>query len=338
MAKKTAPKAEAPQPTKSQKAPAKPIEETPAGVAYRGELAQLAAIRSEYPPLTEAQSTALFEAHDAVACMKRADSTRASDVFRTAMSWARNIAGMAGKEGISATRGRWFLDCLTAVGHVLAGKQTSVNPSGEASYDDVVKSTSKLLKRTKRKLGNAIGSHAQRLEALKEATRSQGDTGHAVAFRLTAKLITDLQPQIGDALEVDGIGAHTVKQLEDAATALEAATARRPAARKGDKDGPALNEVEGRLLFAMRVLWNDVKDAREDSKSEIQLSTSPAILRGLRLRKTRSKAGGEEPGEDEDLDEEDLEDEEGEDEETEEEPEDGDEEDAPAKKRGGPPK
>ena len=323
MAKKTSPKAEAPQPKKSQKAPAKPIEETPAGVAYRGELAQLAVIRAEYPPLTEAQSTALFEAHDAVACMKRADATRASDVFRTAMSWARNIAGMAGKEGISRARGRWFLDCLTAVGHLLAGKQTSVNPSGEASYDDVVKSTSKLLKRTKRKLGNAIGSHAQRLQALKDATRSQGDTGHAVVFRLTAKLITDLQPQIGPALEVDGIGAHTAKKLEDAATAIEAATARRPAAKKGDKDGPALNEAEGRLLFAMRALWNDVKDAREDSESEIQLFTSPAILRGLRLRKTRSKAGAEEPGEDEDIDDEELEDEE---------PEEEDEDGAPANK------
>ena len=69
-----------------------------------------------------------------------------------------------------------------------------------------------------------------------------------------------------------------------------------------------------------------LKDAREDSESEIQLFTSPAILRGLRLRKTRSKAGAEEPGEDEDIDDEELEDEEGE------EPEEEDEDGAPANK------
>ena len=57
-----------------------------------------------------------------------------------------------------------------------------------------------------------------------------------------------------------------------------------------------------------------------------QLGHRP-ILRGLRLRKTRSKGGADEaPGEDEDIDDEELEDEEGE------EPEEEDEDGAPANK------
>ena len=72
--------------------------------------------------------------------------------------------------------------------------------------------------------------------------------------------------------------------LTAAAKALEDAIAKRPAAGQVDRDGPAVNEAEGRLLYVMRPLWDDLAEAREDGLTSLQLTVTPSLLRGLDLR------------------------------------------------------
>jgi len=291
MAKKTSRKART-QTTKAPVATADAVEREE-GINFRGELQQLANIRKAFAPLDAKDSAAFLNAYSAEACRKRAAATKAEDVFRAAMSWTRQLGENAKAPWLSAARARWFLDCATVLGNLLAGKSTNKNPSDEASYDDVVNGTEKLLERTKRRLGNAVGSNVAHRAALKQAALSEGQEGRAVQFRKLAKLIGGWLGKGEVALSVNDINADTVTALEAAAAELEAATARRPAAQQGDRDSPAVNEAEGRLLFAMRPLWNDVGDARDDGHTALVLTTSPAILRGLLLRKNKRKGGEE---------------------------------------------
>ena len=291
MAKKTSRKART-QTTKAALVAPETLEREE-GINFRGELQQLANIRQHFAPLEAQDSSAFLNAFSPEACRKRAAATKAEDVFRSAMSWARQIGESAKEPWLSAGRARWFLDCATVLGNVLAGKSTNKNPSDEASYDDVVSQTEKLLERTKRRLGNAVGSNVAHRAALKQASVSEGQDGRAAVFRKLANLIRGWLGKKEVALSVNDLNADTVKALEAAATDLEAATARRPAAQQGDRDSPAVNEAEGRLLFAMRPLWGDVRDAREDGHTALVLTTSPAILRGLLLRKGKRKGAAE---------------------------------------------
>lgn len=294
MTKKTSRKARTKTPAASAATTRPPVaEEANLGLGLRGELIQLAEIRGAFAPLTAAQSAAYLKAFTDDACRERAKGTKAEDVFRGAMSWARKVAEYNGKPGVNPLRTRWFLDCATSLGNILSGKFVAKNPSEEASYDDVVTKTAKLAKRTARHLRNAAGDNAPYVEAVKEATRSEGQGAHAVVFRKMAALIKSWRVKEEALLAGNDIDADTVTQLEAAAGELEAATARRPVAQQGDKDTPEVNQAEGRVLFAMRPLWNDAADAREDGKTGMVFTTSPALLRGLALRKGKRKGTGD---------------------------------------------
>jgi hypothetical protein len=311
MAKKVAPKKNPPKSTKTTKAApprarAAPVASAASAVpvgesgALRGELTQLANIRAVFPALSEEASNAFFAQYSPESCRKRAESTKARDVFRGAMSWARTFGENAGKPGVDARRVRWFLDCASALGAALSGQATVKNPSLEARYADVVAKTTKLLDRTKRRARQAVGSSELHLGSLREATASEGEGGHAQVFRNLAALFKTWLEKGEVNLVHNDIDETTVQKLESAAADLEAATARRPAAQQSERDSPATNELEGRLLFAMRPLWDDLAEAREDGQTALLLTVSPAILRGLGLRRKKSKAAQNEADEEDD--------------------------------------
>lgn len=258
-------------------------------IGYRGELLQLASLSAAFEPLPAAASAAFLAQHPADACRKNAESTKASDIFRAAMSWARILAEKSGSPGLHPARVRWFFDCTTALGSALAGETTLPNPSDEATYADVVARTSKLLTRTTRKLGEAAGSRAPYKEALRAARASQGHDKHALVFRSLAALTKKWLDDRTLNLAPNDITPSTVKSLNDAAKELEATIANRRAARQAQHDSPAVNELEGRLLFAMRPLWHDLREAREDGTTNLVLTVSPSLLRGLGIRRTKEK-------------------------------------------------
>ena len=60
------------------------------------------------------------------------------------------------------------------------------------------------------------------------------------------------------------------------------------ARRQVDRDSPEINIAEGRLLYAMRSIWDDLAEAREAKKSALLLGVTPPLVRGLNLHRGRS--------------------------------------------------
>lgn len=287
MAKK-APRTSKPA-TKS-RAAATPAAEDPEHV--RGELRQLAEIRSHFPQLPDALAASMLAHHDADACREKGKSTRAVDIFRGAMSWARIFGAHASDPAVSPVRVRWFLDCLTTLGSQLSGKTAAANPSDESSYDDVAQKADKLLARTKRRAKDAAGTNTAWRAALDKALEPDGVQDPRIStLRQLAKLLRAwLTASASPPLAAYDLDEGTATSLEATAKALDAATARRPAPQQVHRDSPAINESEGRLLYVMRPLWDDLAEAREDGRSSLQLTVSPALLRGLDVNSRKPKA------------------------------------------------
>lgn len=256
------------------------------------ELTQLAEIRAKFAPLSEAEAAAMYARHTDAQCRDRAVTTKAAETFRGAMSWARTLGAHHGDPAIHRKRARWFLDCLTALGAQLDGRTVRGNPAFQASFDDAERRAQRLVTRVARKLQDAVGHNAKHLALIDEAL-AERPTGHRHANRAyaLAKLIrtwsesADRPPM--DLFDIDGT---TAAELERSASEIDALIARKPEAQLVDRDGPETNIAEGRLLFAMRTLWNDASDAREDLRSNLQFTVSPAIARGLNLRRTKKES------------------------------------------------
>lgn len=257
----------------------------------RGELRQLAELRTKFPALPAPLAAGMLAHHDPDSCREKGKSTKAVDIFRAGMSWARILGAHAGDPAVSPVRARWFLDCLTTLGSLLSGRVAAANPSDESSYQDVAQQADKLLARVKRRARDAVGTHSAWRLALDTALAADGVQDPRISIlRQLAKLLGSWSKPGSPPLAGYDIDASTVRSLSAAAEALEAATARRPAAQQAQRDSPAINESEGRLLLVMRPLWDDFAEAREDGRSSLQLTVSPALLRGLDVNVRKAKA------------------------------------------------
>jgi hypothetical protein len=261
-------------------------------LGYRGELMQLSELIGTFPRLSGAESAMFLSQHSAEACRELATETKAADTFRGAMSWVRSFAEKGPSPGLDPKRVRWFLDCATALGSALAGETVVANPSDQASYSDVVARTNKVLSRSLRRLKDAAGSSAPHLEAIATAKALPGPDQHSVVLRKVASLAAKWLKENTLNLALNDVDAATVKRLQDAAKELDAVTAKRPAPRALGNDSPVVNELEGRLLFSMRPVWDDLREAREDGLTNLVPQTSSSLGRGLGLRRPKKKKKG----------------------------------------------
>lgn len=269
-------------PTASPSAP--PAEDLP------GELQQLARLRAHFPALPAELASSLLAHHDDATCRERGTSTRAHETFRGAMNWARTFGAHASDPAVSAVRVRWFLDCLTSLGSLLAGRDVDANPSDASALDDAQRNADRLLQRAERRARAAAGTHKPHRDALDRALSPDAAIDLRVArLRGLADLLDRWIAAPSDAppLAAYDLSTETVKSLRDAAKALEAATAKRAAPRQFDRDSPAINAAEGRLYLVMRPLWDDLREAREDGLSPLQLPVTPTLMRGLDLNKRK---------------------------------------------------
>jgi hypothetical protein len=260
-----------------------------------GELRQLAEIRAKFPALSHDVSADLLAHHDDASCRERGGGTRAIEVFRGAMAWARTFGAHVGEPGVSAVRVRWFLDCLTSLGVQITGRSTAANPSDESGYDDAASRADKLLKRVSRRAYDAAGTVSAWRSAVDTALTPEEDRDARVSklSRLAALLARWIKGPKAPPLSSYDLGAATVTALNAAATALDEAIANKPAPAQADRDSPAINTAEGRLLLVMRPLWDDLAEAREDGLTSLQLTVTPTLLRGLDLRaRKRTKTTG----------------------------------------------
>jgi len=261
--------------------------------ALRAELTQLDEIRAKFTALPRAQSAAFYALYSDEQCRDHGENTKASDTFRGAMSWARTLAEHRSDAAIAPARARWFLDCLTALGHALSGKSSSGNPAHAAELADAEKLATKLTQRTVRRLRDAIGANASHLAALEAALAHDGvgSKESSQCRKLAALCKRWLAANEGaPPVALFDVTDATVSALEAASAALDSLIATTPAARAMDRDSPAINAAEGRLLYAMRTLWNDAAEAREDGTSTLVFTVNPAILRGLNLASRNRRA------------------------------------------------
>lgn len=255
------------------------------------ELRQLAEIRRGLAALTPALAAKLLAQHSDDDCKEKGSSTKATDVFRAGMSWARTIGEQLGKPGFPPHLCRWFLDCLTVLGQHVMGAATTKNPSDEASYLDVTSKVDKLLVRSRSLLKSAAGNNETHKTELAKAFDNKDALDPRVANTKGAIGLVKhwLGAKNGPPLEAYEITEDTLKELQAAAKELDAAIARKPAAQQSNRDTPEVNISEGRVLFAMRAVWDRLAEAREDNKTNVTLTVNPAILRGLDLVKRKKK-------------------------------------------------
>ncbi len=252
-----------------------------------GELQQLARLRAQFPALPAEIAASLLAHHDDASCRERGTATRAHETFRGAMRWARTYGAHASDPAVSALRVRWFLDCLTALGGLLSGRAVNANPADASALDDAQREADRALQRVERRARDAVGTSKRWRDALDGALSPHEAIDARVArLRGLAELLDQWIAAPADAppLVAYDLGTETVKSLRDAARKLEDATARISAPRQFDRDTPAINEAEGRLYLIMRPLWDDLREAREDGVSALQLAVTPTLMRGMDLR------------------------------------------------------
>ncbi len=268
-------------------------------VGLRGEREQLAVIRQKLAPLTEVESQAFLVTLSPEKCRDKASSTKARDVFRLAMSWARIIGANPNDPGVRPKRARWFLDCASALGELLAGNAGPRNPSVTSALIDAQSRGATLTREVRSSALDALGDDSARAEELRRAFTPPARDARAEGLRNGRKLLSKWFEDEGlrVRLGLHDVNEDTLAELEAAAVELEKATASRGAAQQADRDTPAENEAEGRLLVAMKWIWKDFKKARKKGLSGLVLPVSPAILRGLGIGKSGEDT--EDPDEDE---------------------------------------
>jgi hypothetical protein len=282
--------------SKSYRSPT-PITDEPSAKAtdpaqLRGELLQLAEIRQKFPALSPVLAGAFFSQHGDDDCRARGAGTRAKEIFAGALRWARTIGENPGDPALSPRRVRWFLDCLTALGDVLAGIPVVANPSSQGAWDDAKHQAETRFDRAFERVRRAAGSRSAWITTL-DAVRATEGAGESVLARIEAlaKAIegwnTPADLAILDAFDVS---AQTVTELRAAAATLDARTRERgaPGQLSAGRDTPAANTAEGRVLFAMKVLWDDAAAARAAGTSTLQYAVTGTLLRGLGVRRSKS--------------------------------------------------
>ena len=271
-------------------------------VNVSGTLGRLAIIRGQFAPLTAQESAEFMSQHDQAACLKRGKLTKANDIFRIGTNWALTMGAHPNDPGLSALAARWFLDCLTSLGHQLDGRASSSVPSQVTALDDVERKADTLLASTKRRLQSASGTNPAYRAMLTDHMKVEGalDTRIALLESLAKLVDTWLKAEQRPPLAANRITADTAQQLRASAVALHHANANRKAPEQIKRDTAAINEMEGRTLYAMRSIWDELATCRRGAKSDLQLHVSPSLLRGMEV-KVKSKAGDGDEAEDEDI-------------------------------------
>ncbi len=258
----------------------------------RGELVQLAEIRQKFPALSPVLAGAFLSQHGDDDCRALGAGTRAKEIFAGGLRWARTLGENPGDPALSPRRVRWFLDCLTALGDALAGAPVAINPSSQGAWDDAKHQAETRFARVFESVRRAAGSRSAWITTL-DAVRATEGAGETVLARIEAlaRAIeawnTPADVAILDAFDVS---AQIVTELRAAAATLDARTRERgaPGQLSAGRDTPAANTAEGRVLFAMKVLWDDAAAAHAAGTSTLQYAVTDALIRGLGLRRSKS--------------------------------------------------
>lgn len=271
--------------------------DAPSESEQSGEERQLARILQRFEPLSSREAAGLLAAYSDDECAKLGVETRSANTFRDAMGWARVLDEHQTDPAVSTRRARWMLDCLAQLSFARRGEQTAASPIAAGNLLAQRERAVALDRDTTEFLDHALGKNAAWRATLTAALAAPSTFDPQVArLNAIAKTLSRwLDADDAPPLSAFDLSANTVRELETAAKALDTALAAKPAAKTSANDSPAVNIAEGRLFFAMRVIWADFARARRNNKSKLLLPVTPTLLRGLNVqsRKKAKKAGGE---------------------------------------------
>jgi hypothetical protein len=262
---------------------------------------RLAQMIEHFEPLNEHEVATLLAAYSEEDCLARGRSTRSANTFDDAMRWARTLDEHRSDPAVSTKSARWMLDCLASLGRARLGEVPSRSPSDDGQLTTLLARNDQLFDDLYERIRNVIGRNEQWNHTLSSALEQPSvlDVRVARSKSLAALLTRWLEGKKGDpALSLAHIDRQAVRALDEVATQLDEALAKRRADKVLPSDSPAVNIAEGRLFFAMRTVWNDFARARRQHHSKLVLPVTPTILRGLDLSKRKKRKGSK--GADED--------------------------------------
>jgi hypothetical protein len=279
-----------PAPSKAKRASSK----APPRATRGASSASLESLLAALPPLTNVQRHAFRDQWSLQQCDDAGELSKAADVYREALAWAPIIDRALSRaphaiRRYSKARFTWFLECVRDLGDAIEAQR-----SGNAS-PDVAK------ERAARARSTALAMREELIEALSvlaggdilqrrvlEAASGTTDTPEALASSLRA-----LCRLAEGWLEQESPGARALVASVDLTPAdVDAARAATHALAfvaheaahgvRSDRDGPAVNRVEGRVVLEMRLLLRVFERARPHNRLVPKLTPSPALRDTLR--------------------------------------------------------
>ncbi|MBL8600605.1 MAG: hypothetical protein JNK72_01645 [Myxococcales bacterium] len=279
--KTTKPKASAKKKARTREAPAQLD-------ALSAALAQLGALRGRFAALDPVTVAQLVAHHDDARCRSRGSNTRAKTTFRDAMVWARSLDGARAELDAAEVMlpARWFLDCLMLLGAALDGQQLKPDLQGALALADARSALRRSVDEARRRARAAAGSLAVPRTLVDEAlSHDEGDDPELTAAVALCELLDQWvrHNPYNLPLGFHRVDAALVAKLKAEAATLSQRLGSKAAPAQLDRDSPEINLLEGRLQFAMRVLWDRLAEAREIGQTGLLLLVTPTLIRGLDL-------------------------------------------------------
>lgn len=259
------------------------------------------------PPLTNVQRNAFRDQWSLLQCDEAGELTKATEVYRDALAWAPIVEQTLRKvphalRRYSKTRFAWFLECLRDLSESIEAQR-----SGKGS-------PSAARERSARAQRTALAMRDELIEALSvlaggdvlerrvlEAASGTTETPEALASslralcRLAEGWLERESPSARALVASVDLTAADLDAARAATHALAFATYEATHGVRSDRDAPAVNRVEGRVLLEMRLLMRIFERAHPLNHLVPRLTPSPALRDALHTASNASKVNDAPP-------------------------------------------
>ncbi len=280
-----------------------PVEAAVMRATTLANLAELAHMAALYPALTPLDHDTFDARYDDAYCEALGTTTKARGTLKDALAWLRMMHPSAGgraraETGVSATLKALFIEWTRRL-QVEVESIAEGLPAGlaeEASKREAAKARHRSVRDA---VDEALGHNANWITVLRSHLDSDKhgelDVDVARLLRLASgvKALLALHATTRHALANEGVTDATVQACNDDALALEAAIKARPRGGGADRDTPAMNLVEGRVLVLMTQVFRAVNKARAAKRTTLVLRPGAATRRVIQPRGPRKSAEAE---------------------------------------------
>ena len=290
---------------KAARTPSRTKQDTPTDAAVMrattlANLAELARLAALYPALTPLDHDTLVARFDDAYCEALGTATKSRGTLKDALAWLRVLHPPAGARplgdtGVSAITlallVEWTRRLLVEVESMAEGLPAGL--AEEASMREAAKARYRSVRDA---VEEALGHNAKWIAILKShldgSKHDELDADVARLLRLAdaVKELIALHATTRHALADEGVTDATPRGCTDDALALEKAIKAKPRAGNIDRDTPAVNLVEGRVLVLMTRVFRAVNKARAAKRTTLVLQPGAATKRVVQPPSPRKKA------------------------------------------------